>query len=430
MPRIAEALERASRSVDLEQGDFERLLARRERKLRNRQIGAAAVGIIVALTVGIALARSLSVDPIPADPPMPARGDGEFIVFERSYADDSWDLAAQDPETGEVRTLVETNGLVDCELLACTNFIRRAEWSADGRWIAFQISNANLNGERIGPCRPAIGIWVQGPDGVPRQLTTPCDAPPSRAADPVEELWEWSPVDEQLAYARIDGKTDELSLLDPSDGTSTSLVRGNIDPPYPVDSESLAWSPDGSRIAYADGSSVYAVDVEGVDRSLLADSFGRIIHIGWSPDSSQILVQDEGRYRVQVMNADGSDLHVPLEGKDACCETAWSPNGDRIVYMLSVGNSEWYSQVWTVAPDGSNPIKVADLGSCGRFHLDALPVWANDGTRVAYRGCDGWVVENADGTGGVQPIDQLVWRSWKSGGLTSSDLASIGQIYR
>jgi dipeptidyl aminopeptidase/acylaminoacyl peptidase len=265
---------------------------------------------------------------------------------------------------------------------------------------------------------------------VPRQLTTPCEAPPSRSADPVEELWEWSPVDAKLAYARTDGETDGLSLLDPSDGMSWSLARGNLDRPYPVDAESLAWSPDGSRIAYVEGSSVYAVDMEGGERSLLADSFKHIIHIAWSPDSSQILVQDEGPSRAQVMNADGSDLHVVLEGKDAGDEMAWSPNGDRFVYQASAGNAEWYSQVWTVAPDGSNRIKVADLGSCDKFYVDALPAWADDGARVAYRGCDGFVVENADGTGDVQPIDQFVWRSWRSSGLTSSDLALIGQIYR
>lgn len=433
MPRIADVLERESRSVDLERGDFERLLGRRERKERNRRIRAGTVGVTVALVMGIVLARSMMMsDGVPADSPMPARGDGEFILFAPSKAGAGWDLAAQDPETEEVRTIVETDGLVDCaEGAACTNFIKKAEWSADGRWVAFEISNASVNGPpRVGPCRPTIGIWVQGPDGVPRQLTAPCDAPPSRSADPVEELWVWSPAGARLAYARIDGETDELSVLDPSDGTSTSLVRGNIDSPYPVDSESLAWSSDGSRIAYVDGSSVYSVDVEGVERSLLADSFEHIVHIAWSPDSSQILVHDKGRYRVQVMNADGSDLHVVLEGKDACCETAWSPNGDRIVYMLSVGNPEWYSQVWTVAPDGSNPIKVADLGSCDTLYEDALPVWANDGTRVAYLGCDGWVVENADGTGDVRPIDELVWRSWKSSGLTGSDIAGIGQMNR
>ena len=73
MPRIADALEHESRTVDLEQGDFERLLGRRERKQRNRRIRAGALGVIVALAIGTALVRSLTSDPIPAHPrPTPA----------------------------------------------------------------------------------------------------------------------------------------------------------------------------------------------------------------------------------------------------------------------------------------------------------------------------------------------------------------------
>ena len=53
MPRIADALERESRTVDLEQGDFERLLVRRDRKHRNRRIRAGALGVIVALAMGL-----------------------------------------------------------------------------------------------------------------------------------------------------------------------------------------------------------------------------------------------------------------------------------------------------------------------------------------------------------------------------------------
>ena len=77
MPRIADVLERESRTVDLEQGDFERLLGRRERKQRNRRIRAGALGVIVALAMGLVLVRSLTSDPIPADPPVePTAGAG------------------------------------------------------------------------------------------------------------------------------------------------------------------------------------------------------------------------------------------------------------------------------------------------------------------------------------------------------------------
>ena len=191
------------------------------------------------------------------------------------------------------------------------------------------------------------------------------------------------------------------------------------------------WSPDGSRIAYVDGNSVYAVDVEGGEPSLLADSFEDIIEIAWSPDGTQILVHDQGRYRIQVMNADGSDLHVVLEGEDACCETAWSPNGDRIVYMLSVSKSggRFDSHVWTVAPDGSNPIKVFDSGSCG---TKRTPTPFPSGPPTARRSpttpaASGWSRTPTERVRS-EPIDELVWRSWSSSGLSGGDLAGIGQL--
>jgi hypothetical protein len=84
--------------------------------------------------------------------------------------------------------------------------------------------------------------------------------------------------------------------------------------------------------------------------------------------------------------------------------------------------------VWTVSLDGSNPIKVFDSKGCDTTNADSLPVWAPNGTQVAYFDCGGWVVANADGTGEAQPIDELVWRSWRSGGLTEADLAQIGQV--
>ena len=301
-----------------------------------RAMTIAVAAIIAVAGVGFMIrAFTRAERSIPATPTI-FREDQEFIVFAPSTTGSGWDLAAQDPETGKVRTIAKTDGLVDCAKEACANFIRKAEWSADGRWVAFEVSNASLDGPPLGPCGSTIGVWVQGPTGEPQQLTTPCDAPPSGSNVPVEQLWEWSPVGTRLAYARIDGKNDELFVIDPSDGSRTSLVRGNIDPPYPAQASSLAWSPDGSRIAYVDRSSVYAVDVEGDERSLLADSFEDIIHIAWSPDGRRILVQDQTRYRIQVMDADGSDLHVLLQGEDSCCEPTWSPNGDRILYVLSV----------------------------------------------------------------------------------------------
>ena len=56
MPDMHDILEGESRSVDLEPGDFERLLRRRERLQRDRRIRGGVVGIAVALVTGLVLA--------------------------------------------------------------------------------------------------------------------------------------------------------------------------------------------------------------------------------------------------------------------------------------------------------------------------------------------------------------------------------------
>ena len=432
MSDTKEQLQRARSQFPPPEGVMESLRRRRDRKRRNRRIRAGVLGIAIAVAVGwVGFEAIRSTPSVPADDrsalPEFRRG-AEFIVFEPLGTGVGWNLAAQNPETGEVRTIVETDEIIDCpDAKRCRSFVREAEWSADGRWLAFEVTHANLDGPPIGPCAPTVGVWVTNALGELGQQTTPCDAP---APDAVEEVWEWSPVGARLAYARVDGETDELFVIDPSDGGRTSLGTADIEPRNGLTAASpgwaLEWSADGTRIAYANGDSVYAVDADGGEPSLLADSFEEIIEIAWSPDGTHILVHDQGRYRLQVMNADGSDLHVLLEGEDACCATAWSPNGDRISYGLSIAQpGERHSEIWTVSPDGSNPIEVFDSNDCGSF--DTHPVWAPNGTQVAYNACGKWVVGNADGSGEDEPIDQLVWRSWYSGGLTQGDLRQNGQ---
>jgi hypothetical protein len=367
----------------------------------------------------------------------PRRG-GEILMF-RGAPDSGWDLAAQDPETGKVRKIVETNGILDCaESGRCVNFVKTAMWSPDGRWVAFEISFGSLDGGLPhGPCGPTAGLWVQGTIGGPRQLTTPCEATPG--ADDIKEMWEWSPDSARLAFARIDGDDDRLFLIDPSDGRRTLLVEGGGDYSGGCqrgacrgDSKGLAWSPDGTRLVYAVGGSVYVVRAQAGEQSRLAEALDDVLEVQYSPDGTQIMVRDydysQARDRIQVMNADGSDLHVVLEGDTVFDEAAWSPNGDRIVYQLSIanGSDSWDSEVWTVAPDGTNRIKVFDSDGCNMSAGggDGLPVWAN-GTQIAYNACGRWVVSNADGTGEPQMINERVHRSLAGGGLSGWDIPGI-----
>jgi hypothetical protein len=110
MPEIRDILEGESRSVDLEPGDFERLLRHRERLQRARRIRGGVAGLIVMLTTGLLLARLLSgasdgvVPAGPASPTMsatpstPASSTGDEISFGPFGASPSVTVLAAQPD--------------------------------------------------------------------------------------------------------------------------------------------------------------------------------------------------------------------------------------------------------------------------------------------------------------------------------------------
>src|SRR5262245_16492819 len=236
------------------------LTRRRDRKRRDQRIRAGLLGLAIAIAVGwLGINAIRSTAPVPAGEPTPTpalpalRRGAEFLVFERLGTGQGWDLAARDPQTGEVRKIVETDGIVDCAAgEPCSTFIKEAEWSSDGRWVAFEVTSTSLDGAPLGPCGPTVGVWVQSAEGEPRQLTAPGDGSPTGSDVGVDEMWEWSPVGTRLAYARVDGTTDELFVIDLPERSQGSRATGNIArasiPALPA--WALEWSPDGTRIAY------------------------------------------------------------------------------------------------------------------------------------------------------------------------------------
>lgn len=415
-----QTLQRIAHRVPVPEPAFERLLLRRDRKARNRRIFAGVVGVVLALISIATVLRAFGGTRQPADSPSsPTLRHGEEVIeFEPLGIGQGRDLVAVDPETGAVRKIVETDGIIQCPN-PCKSFPKAAAWSSDGRWVAFEVSFASLDRSPHGPCGPAAGIWVKGVTGDPRQLTMPCDAstpPPTDQRDyHIEELWDWSPFGSQLAYSRIDGDGDALFLIDPADGRRTLLADAS------GDFSTIEWSPDGTRIAYADGGSIYAVRTDGGPPTMLADSFRNVINIEWSPDGHQILVVQRNR-TLQVMNADGSNLHE-LErtmGYD-CCQPSWSPDGSRIAYMVAVNDRS--QSVWTVSPDGSDPVELLD---CCASNGDG-PIWSPDGTQIAYETdpTPGWRVVITDGAGEPRSIEEPLVKSWAGGSFSGWEL--VGQ---
>jgi Tol biopolymer transport system component len=186
-----------------------------------------------------------------------------------------------------------------------------------------------------------------------------------------------------------------------------------------------AWSPDGAKIAYVEGSNfVYLIKVMNADGSgqvpIVAEpayQFGPT----WSADGSQIaftrLVPGEvitTQFDILVANADGSgETNITNSDFDEI-DAAWSPDGSKIAFAgvrfenWSEGEgAQW--EIVIVNPDGGGEqiLTAGEPGSPRATMLeeDRAPAWSPDGALLVYQTqsvdpcCPPWQLEKVDRDG-------------------------------
>ena len=149
-----------------------------------------------------------------------------------------------------------------------------------------------------------------------------------------------------------------------------------------------SFSPDGTEVVYAvwrtSGNAIYVVDLEGGTPRLVRDALAIPYEPAFSPDGSQIAYFDgsgDHGNSLHVMNADGSDVRV-LTGPDYghIDELAWSPDGSRLAFSLQYGGG-----LFVVGVDGSGLTELVPYGENA--------AWSPDGSRISYQVRNG-VTEN------------------------------------
>lgn len=136
------------------------------------------------------------------------------------------------------------------------------------------------------------------------------------------------------------------------------------DDPRPVTrSAAYWWSPDGTALLLLEADGLYLADTDGSNPRRLLDSGDAAV---WSPDSSRIAfadVTDDGTFTIGVVDRDGKVLWSGVPGVEA----TWSPDGSKLA--IEVGVEELSIQILDAATgellwemEGQDPAWAAEPG--------------------------------------------------------------------
>lgn len=205
-------------------------------------------------------------------------------------------------------------------------------WTRDGRWIYF---SRYLSQDDEGPgysfheeCGSIFRVRAHGRE--PAELLT---NPPAEDSFHSHFSPAVSPDGVRIAFtdaSQCSGGTASYALrvADTYGNVTRDLARlvGNRDEPF---YGSPDWSPDGERLAFADGSSLAVVDRDGSERRQLTPPRLKLDFLGahgpaWSPDGNWIAFTTASKgHDLYVVRPDGSGLRRLTRSKAFEEEPAW-----------------------------------------------------------------------------------------------------------
>lgn len=201
-----------------------------------------------------------------------------------------------------------------------------------------------------------------------------------------------SPDGTALAYVW----SNDVWILDIASGESAKIVDSC------GEGCMLAWSPDGSVVAFTHSGTLELVRPDGRGRRTVPTAVGVSSPV-WSPDGQRIAFQSgEQLYTIDRGGSDLQSLGV------SAWFAAWSPDGSRIAYLFPMDCSdqgECVIEVGMVGPDGTNATEVLRAGRCFCFGFSPGLTWSPDGTQIAlvipgpHGQPDGLYLVSEDGTG-------------------------------
>lgn len=203
----------------------------------------------------------------------------------------------------------------------------------------------------------------------------------------------WSPDGMRLAFSSDRDGNWEIYVMN-SDGTGlTNLTNSPSQDFAPI------WAPGGTEIAFVTGSQLFLIHADGSGLTRLVDNVA--IHaacpLSWSPDGLRIVfTSGPGNFDIYVVNVDGSGLTRLTEDPTQDWCPSFSPDGQKILFQRGEFPP---TDIFMMNADGSGVTNLTNTGyrDINTDRDELFPVWSPDGTRIIFDSNDIYVM-NADGS--------------------------------